>query len=70
MPKARRRSPTSSDHVRNLQKAEQHNTGQDRDFNIAGVLRSRPDFYKKHLKGAPNMKAVKAFMTAGANEPQ
>ncbi len=31
------------------------------EFNAEEILRRRPDFFEKHLKGAPNLRAVAAL---------
>jgi len=47
--------------VKNPKSQKTSSKKEQEEFDLEEMLRSSPDFYDKHLKGAPNLKAVKAL---------
>lgn len=59
MQKAKKKSQT---YFKKMDREEWRKPDADRELNPLRALQSDPDFAKKHLVGAPNMKAVAALL--------
>lgn len=59
MPKAKPKFPIS---FKQMEEEEWHKPDEDRELNPKRALRSDPGFVKRHLAGAPNLKAVAALL--------
>ena len=65
MPRAKNKYPISFE---KMEQEEWRKPAEDPEMNLLRALQSDPDFYKNHLAGAPNLKAVAELLKA--SEPK
>jgi hypothetical protein len=51
--------------MKKLEEAEWQKPSEDPEIDIAKAISSHPGFVEKHLKGAPNLAAVRALLGTG-----
>jgi hypothetical protein len=56
------KTPKSRISFSKMEQEEWHKPDEDRELNPLRALQSQPDFFHKHLAGAPNLKAVAALL--------
>lgn len=56
------KSPKSKTYFDKQEYEEWHQTEPEPELNPLRALQSQPDFFRKHLAGAPNLKAVAAIL--------